>query len=248
MRVCARGVEVSYDDDKAGGVPRSCHTQLVLYRARPYMLLSRSLSTLLLPRLALSILTTSRLPTATSLLCDTSASACVSPGLYHPFSPRSISVRSMGSDASKASDASFPKGKSDKEWRTVLSPEQVGYPPLRAQAARLTVHPCAPASSSRSCVKTAQNRHSPVNMRPTTRRACTTVQRAIRLCTSLAPSSRCVGRLLGGGERETRQACGASVDGSLPLVYHCRVGVDGPPSSTQFPAQSLARRTIRLVW
>ena len=28
----------------------------------------------------------------------------------------------------------------------------------------------------------------------------------------------------------------------------CRVGADGPPFSTQFPAQSLARRTTRLVW
>jgi len=34
----------------------------------------------------------------------------------------------MGSDSSKANDgAAFPKGKSDSEWRTVLSPQQVCF-------------------------------------------------------------------------------------------------------------------------
>jgi hypothetical protein len=109
------------------------------------MLLARSLSALILPRLALSSASTAarslRGPYSVSTLSfathNLGSFAAPPLGLYtSSFVNRSHSVRNMGSDSSKtASDPSaFPKGKSDSEWRTILSPQQVChlflYPPF----------------------------------------------------------------------------------------------------------------------
>lgn len=40
------------------------------------------------------------------------------------FSPNQQHIRKMGSDASRPDGANLPKGKSESEWRTILSPAQ----------------------------------------------------------------------------------------------------------------------------
>lgn len=94
------------------------------------MLITRSLSLLILPRLATSA---SRTPVTISAISGaTSLSNLPAPplGIFSTAFHTSTSVHrstEMGSDASKSNGdaSSFPKDKPDKEWRTVLSPAQV---------------------------------------------------------------------------------------------------------------------------
>ncbi|UZJ51632.1 hypothetical protein CBS101457_000952 [Exobasidium rhododendri] len=101
------------------------------------MLLARSLPALIIPRLALSVASSTTVPlrsfvTVSTLSYSTSnlGSLGAPPLAFYTSSfinsSSSQSIRKMGSDSSKATGdgASFPKGKSDTEWRTVLSPAQ----------------------------------------------------------------------------------------------------------------------------
>lgn len=106
------------------------------------MLLSRSLSALILPKLVLSSVTATNTTllrnssfTVSTFINATSLGSLGAPPLVPYISSFHTSINHnfqsterMGSESSKASDPSaFPKGKSDTEWRTVLSPAQVCY-------------------------------------------------------------------------------------------------------------------------
>lgn len=81
----------------------------------------------LTPTLALSALALTASTPAPRLLYRSLAHAAPSAlGLRTSFPHFAhLQTRSMGSDASKADPGSFEKGKSEQEWRAVLSPEQV---------------------------------------------------------------------------------------------------------------------------
>lgn len=96
---------------------------LTPFMARPSSTLLRRLIT---PTLALSALVLTASTPAPRLLYRSLTPLGLRTTSFSHFAPvQQQHKRSMGSDASKADPGSFEKGKTEQEWRTVLSPEQV---------------------------------------------------------------------------------------------------------------------------